>query len=626
MQILIFFIVLAGLTQAQSTNELIGKAREHHLRNADSCIYYCDLLLALDRPAPPDSIVTKAMFMRGWNLHMTSQYDDAIEQFKDYLRHPATSEDQVIYIRSLGKVGVGFREKAAYDSAMHYLQIYDALVDQHMPPTTIEAKLELSELHRMMGRKDLSNELKLEAVNRARQSGNRMDRMMSLYYYLDDNANDLGKPAHQDLLSEYLELIGKPRDDGSMDYSHAAMLLLNFSDQEKLKILEQDVQQLNDAGRDKGYLWLIRFLIDEYIRKEQYELAATYARQGLQTAELRNEIPYQIEYNQVLSEISALQQDYASAFGYQEAHIQLKDSVFTSDVLANVDSLRVRFATAEKEKQIADQQLEIQNRINQRNILIGGIALLIWFGLFAVLYLSYRTRATRRLAESERAIHEQRVQQLEQEKQILAMNSMIEGQEAERMRIARDLHDGLGGLLGTVKAHFSIIQDQIKKLEAIQVYDEVDKLIDTASAEVRRISHNMSPQALRIGGLKDALSDLTSQLGTHGLDVRFEWNGEELKMDETSEVMLYRIAQELTNNAMKYANATTLLVQVNHYDHEISMVIEDNGTGFDVEEARAKGGLGLRSVESRVKYLGGTIDIDSEPGQGTTVSIHVNKA
>jgi two-component system, NarL family, sensor kinase len=622
--IILILCSLVAPAICQDAYQLLQKAQGFHMQNRDSCIYFSDLVINQADTPKQDSLIAQALFLKGWNIYLQAKYTEAIQVFKTLLKHPGSSENQLQYIRAAGRIGTSFRELGTYDSAMYYLQQYDKLVDKHLGETVIEAKLELGELYRMMGRLEVSNAYKLEAIQRARLGGSRMDKMMALYYYLDDNSNNPGNLQYQKYLDEYLELIGKRRIDGTVDYSHSGTLLMRFSGDEKLALLESDVESLDSSGRGKGYIILNQHLVNEYIGRKNYQAAQRHALNGLESAEARNEVGFILDYQKLLAQIADKSGHFQQAYQYINSYYILKDSLFTVAAMANVDSLRIQFETAKKEKQLANQELQLQHRTHQRNLLFAGLAIFIWFGAFAIFYLINRNRINHKLALQETEIQEQHIQQLEQEKQLLAMNSMIEGQEAERMRIARDLHDGLGGLLGTVKAHFSVIQEEIEKLEAIKMYKEVDKLIDTASAEVRRISHNMAPQALRFGGLNDALYDLTKQLKTHGLTVNYEWSGPQSRLPETVEVMLYRIVQELTHNTVKYAHAKSLLIQVIRYDDQLNLIVEDDGVGFDATEAFKQGGLGLRSVQSRIDYINGALDIDSTPGDGTTISIQLD--
>ena len=201
------------------------------------------------------------------------------------------------------------------------------------------------------------------------------------------------------------------------------------------------------------------------------------------------------------------------------------------------------------------------------------------------------------------------------------MTSMIEGQEAERIRIAKDLHDGLGALLSTVKVHFSSIQSEIEAIEKMQVYSKAQEMMDLACEEVRRISHNLMPATLRATGLLSALQQIGDQLQeVHGIQTQLEIQGFEGRIDETKEVFIYRIIQEAANNIIKHAAATKVYIQLFQHAESIQLLIEDNGIGFD--RADLNSGLGLKSMESRVQHLNGTMEVDSRIQVGT--SLHIN--
>ena len=203
------------------------------------------------------------------------------------------------------------------------------------------------------------------------------------------------------------------------------------------------------------------------------------------------------------------------------------------------------------------------------------------------------------------------------------MSSMIGGQEAERKRIAQDLHDGLGGLLSSVKAQLNLIQHQVDQLASGEMYAKANTLIDTASAELRRIAYNMMPSSLSRLGLEAALEDLSASLeNDHHLNVDLQVLGLETRLGETTEIMIYRIVQELCNNVVKHADATRILIQINKTEDEIFLVVEDNGIGMDPETLIQSRGIGMKSIESRVKYLNGSMDISGQ-GKGTCVSVHI---
>ena len=200
---------------------------------------------------------------------------------------------------------------------------------------------------------------------------------------------------------------------------------------------------------------------------------------------------------------------------------------------------------------------------------------------------------------------------------------MIEGQEAERLRIAKDLHDSLGGLLSTVKNHFSTIQNEVEDEAKGNLTEKTGALIDEACIEVRRISHNMMPHALALAGLEGVMEDLAEQLTAEGYEVTLETKGDLNYFDETKKVMLYRLLQEIISNIRKHAMAKNILIQLLVHENIIQLIVEDDGKGFEYDKAIKKGGLGLKSINSRVAFLDGQIDWDTQPNKGTTISINI---
>ena len=213
---------------------------------------------------------------------------------------------------------------------------------------------------------------------------------------------------------------------------------------------------------------------------------------------------------------------------------------------------------------------------------------------------------------------------LEKEQQVLSLQAMVNGQEMERTRIAKDLHDGLGGLLSTVKMHYSLLPDEAPSLSGNQLYNKTSGLINTTADELRRVAHNMMPEVLLKVGLTDALKDLSNNISAGKVvRVTFQSFGMQERLSAATEIMLYRIVQELMNNIIKHSAATEALIQLNRENNRLSLTVEDNGNGFDTRAATDKRSMGIDTVKSRVDYLKGQLSIDSQKDIGTTVMINL---
>jgi signal transduction histidine kinase len=211
---------------------------------------------------------------------------------------------------------------------------------------------------------------------------------------------------------------------------------------------------------------------------------------------------------------------------------------------------------------------------------------------------------------------------------LVATQSVLTGEETERRRLARDLHDGLGGMLSGIKLKLTnmkgnFILDEKGKSD----FENALEMLDKSVHELRQVAHNMMPEALIEFGLKDALGDFCSSIDNlRNIRLKFKFYGENIRAGQNIEIALYRIAQELVNNALKHSGASEILVDLVQEPERISLTVMDNGKGFDTNRINEFKGLGLSSLKSRVDALKGTMDILSEPGNGTEVRVEILSA
>ncbi len=275
--------------------------------------------------------------------------------------------------------------------------------------------------------------------------------------------------------------------------------------------------------------------------------------------------------------------------------------------------LKIQYEKEQLKTRLLEEEITNRKKKNQVNLLILSLGVLLSTLIIGTLVYQNRLRAKSLLLATAR-----------QEQQIISMRSMLEGQEKERARIARDLHDGLGNLLSTLKASVSNLQISFTNNKTEKIYSKASDMIDEACTEVRKIAHEMMPQALSKLGLKKALGDLIQKMDdTHDFEADIQVYGKEQILDDSTNVMLYRIVQELLNNIVKYAEAKEVLVQITYSEEWLSLTVEDDGKGFEPDKILDNEGMGLKSIAFRTEYIGGEYEIDSRPGAGTLVSINV---
>jgi signal transduction histidine kinase len=292
------------------------------------------------------------------------------------------------------------------------------------------------------------------------------------------------------------------------------------------------------------------------------------------------------------------------------------DSILNIEKIKAVNNLEILYQTREKENEILKLQKAQQEKdfeIKNRNIYISiGVGLVLTLAI--ILLLLQRNNRHKRM------LQEEKVKQMERQQRVISLQSMINGQEAERTRMARDLHDGLGGLFSTVKMYFSTLAYEHGHLRLNELFKKSYSLVDTASIEIRRIAHNMMPEVLAKMGLINALKDLADTISAgRSLKISLEVHGMENRLASNTEVMLYRIIQELINNIIKHAQATEAIIQFIRDDNRLSIVVEDNGCGFKPDKVDDKIHTGLESIKNRINFMNGKLTIDSQKDVGTTV-------
>jgi signal transduction histidine kinase len=312
------------------------------------------------------------------------------------------------------------------------------------------------------------------------------------------------------------------------------------------------------------------------------------------------------------SELNEATGNSTAALKWHKKFVALGDSIINEKNTANINLMEVKYESEKKEQQLKLQQAIIRQKNTLNYILIGCAV-----SLLAISLLSYRTY------KQKRKLQEQKISELEKEKLLLATQSILKGQEEERSRLAKDLHDGLGGMLSGVKLQLGAMKGNlILSEEHGRTFNNALGKLDESISEMRRVAHNMMPEALMKLGLQQALQDYCDGLSeSQSFKINCEFHALEKRMPSSTEIVVYRIVQELLNNAVKHSGAANIFVQVMRHDNNLSITVEDNGKGFDVKEMEIANGAGLKNIRSRVDYLKGQLDIKSTPGKGTSVHI-----
>ncbi|HPA86187.1 MAG TPA: histidine kinase [Bacteroidales bacterium] len=206
------------------------------------------------------------------------------------------------------------------------------------------------------------------------------------------------------------------------------------------------------------------------------------------------------------------------------------------------------------------------------------------------------------------------------------INAIINTEEKERKRFAKDLHDGLGPLMSTVKMSLSALGEKIADPTGKVVLDNTNHLVNEAINTLKDISNNLSPHMLSNFGLSSALSAFIAKINqTKVIEIDFKTNMESVRLETDKEVVVYRAACELINNSIRHSGASRIEIDLNKHEKFITLQFCDNGRGFDtaILESEDTKGMGLSNIETRVRSVDGVFILESTPGKGTSALIKI---
>ncbi len=307
--------------------------------------------------------------------------------------------------------------------------------------------------------------------------------------------------------------------------------------------------------------------------------------------------------------------DYKNAYKYKNIFSNLNDSILDASYLQSMASAQHKYKVEKKDKEILLLNTTNQKKSTLNKILIGSATSLLFIGL-----LGYRNFKTKQ------KLQQTQITQLEKDKQLLAVDAMLKGQEEERSRLAKDLHDGLGGMLSGVKLSFvNMKENMVMDAPSVHSFEASILQLDNTIAELRKVAHNLMPEALVKFGLKNAVLDFCNSMQLSSkTKIIFEQMGNDRPLSNTADLYIYRIIQELINNAMKHAEPNQILVQLTKAEKNILITVENDGKDFDTSAIKNATGIGMQSVQQRVNYFTGKIDITSDKKNGTSINIELN--
>lgn len=480
--------------------------------------------------------------------------------------------------------------------------------------------------------------------------------LISTYTAISNMFHEFGDTANEKKYAHMAVSLVEQMHDTNLERRWGAYALLGISyedNQEYDKALSIHLKNIKNAGND--WIWFLSYnnVGTTLLKKKDYKRALEYFKQALdyakkinddnsfatiynnlglaylhtaQYAETKNHLSLALRYVQKTNMPQKLLEVYKtgwllgkatgddkSALAFFTKRAAIKDSLLNASRSAAVYDLQIKYESEEKEKE--NQRLQYMNALktaekekaesDKRWLIIGSLVALALTSVSFVLF--YRNRV---------------IQSKLVEEQVFT-KAIMEGEQNERIRIARDLHDSIGQILSVAKMNISTLNYQLPENKMAGTTAE---LVDNALVELRNISHNLMPEDLNFG-LFPAIENICENINIAGQTKVTHDIPDELKQypfEKPEALTIYRIVQEVLNNMIKHAEAETIHIQFRSVNpNAISINITDTGKGFDTAEIAGSRGLGWKNIAARVRMLDGEMQIRSEPSKGTQIIITI---
>lgn len=384
---------------------------------------------------------------------------------------------------------------------------------------------------------------------------------------------------------------------------------------EALKIINENIEA---ADGTPSYLSLMAASLHQkgvvMKLKGEMKYALALLHQALDYAKQITDAEMQQDIYGNLADYYYLTDNFKEAYRYSKQFTLIKDSLRSVENTTNYNNLLVRYESSEKERKIAEQDLELQTKAatiaiqKNRTWLISALALALvlggLLGFFRFRHLQERRYKNAIIEEKEKG-----------------MAAILSATEEERKRISKDLHDGIGQKLTALRLGLLGITKKVKDKTYRSELEQITSQFSESAEEVRQISHQMMPRALMENGLLQALEDLIENtFKFSNIKYQFEYNNVDKRYPEKIEISLYRIAQELLGNALKHSKATEIQVQLMEVQNKLILIVEDNGRGIAKGNSR---GQGLYNINSRLDLVKGIVTFEPAPNTGMLATVNV---
>jgi two-component system NarL family sensor kinase len=554
-------------------------------------------------------------------LNVKGEFDSSLLLNKQSVQVAKELNDDVLIAKTTANTGNSFNYLGEYDSAVYYYETAIKYFDKISNPYFSARMSDLMQsAYFRLGQYEKGVQSGKAAVDYFRKE----EKEMELGQALLNLANNYPSVDRKDsALACYKEALAIAVKTAYKDLELSSLIgigniYFHRYDADAMRPYYEPALALSkETGNVEGEVIAGRGMALYNLLKKDFEASKNYISASLKLADSLGLKKEKFEDLKVMSAILFALHDVVGAERILDSSEVVENELRGEEVQNKTLLLEKKFETEKKEAQIKLQQAELRQKSTLNKFLIAGAVALIIISLLG--YRNYKNR---------QKLQQVRINDLEKEKQLTATEAVLKGEEQERTRLAKDLHDGLGGMLSGIKHSLSNIQGNlIMTPDNARAFERSIDMLDSSIGEMRRVAHNMMPEILIKYGLDTALKEFCGDIDRSGvIHVNYQSVGmQKTAIDQTTAVTIYRIAQELVNNTIKHAQAKNILVQLHQSAQEklLAITVEDDGKGFDTTILDRPGGIGWQSIKNRVEFLKGRIDIQSSAGKGTSVLIEI---
>jgi two-component system, NarL family, sensor kinase len=618
--------LISSKEDTNKVNLLLSIGDSFENSSPDTARYYGKLALDLSKSLGFTKGIGKSYRRISFTFAVQSQYDSVLYFNKLGLELARLTKDTFSIGVSLFNIGIAYRFMADYENAVIY-NLEGVKLLEGKGYTSIESSMYdgLQVLYMSLAQYDeaIVNGERAAAIGRTQKDKSPLAVALNnlSLSYMEADQLDKAKAVLGEAISISRAIENKSVEAAA--YNNLAEIAIREGKSELLKVYAEKGLQLNrELSSLEGITNSTLGLAIHYLYEKDFVKASSHALSAMKVADENNFLIEKSQCYRILASIAFAQQNFIKGQQYLQHSQKLDGQIFNESLAEKESYLKVKYETEKKEAKINKLEAEKimhQMAMRQRslvNYLLVGATVAI-FGVSLLIFGNYKQK---------QKLQQQRINELETEKKLMATEAVLKGEEQERTRLAKDLHDGLGGMLSGIKYSFNTMKGNlIMTPENQQAFERSMDMLDSSIKEMRRVAHNMMPESLVKFGLDTALRDFCNDIQKSGaLQLSYQSIGMEGgTFDQTTAITLYRIVQELISNTLKHAAAKSAIVQVTRSNNQISVTVEDDGRGFDTLILKQSKGIGWSNIQHRVDFLKAKLDVSSEAGKGTSVHIEL---